>query len=73
MRSESILDEIAAETGWSDTTKLWLALTYIENQNCEDVWRDFLLTAQAEEEACARSDQEADRARRRWARSEEEK
>jgi len=49
MTSESILEDIATEQGWSVESKLTLALEYIENQNDNAAWKDFLLVAADEE------------------------
>jgi len=42
MESESILDEIGEEQGWNDKSKLALCLEYIEGQQSNDTFKDFL-------------------------------
>ena len=43
MDSESILNEFAGR--WNTDSKLALALEYIQRQQCDDAWRDFLQQA----------------------------
>jgi hypothetical protein len=49
MSAESIIDKIAERTGWNDASKLSLALVYIDNQQSDDAWEDFLVQAADEE------------------------
>lgn len=43
------VDQIAEQQGWDDASLLELALTYIENQQSDDAFIDFLQVAAAEE------------------------
>jgi len=49
MSADIILEKIAAEQGWNETTQLELALRYIDFQGGNDAFRDFLLQQQDEE------------------------
>jgi hypothetical protein len=40
--SESILESIGDKQGWDDASKLALALEYIDNQQDDAAWREFL-------------------------------
>lgn len=42
MSAESIATEVATAQGWSDTTVLDLALTYIDRQGANDAFADYL-------------------------------
>ena len=46
---QSILDQYADQQGWNDRTKIILLCNYIANQQCNDVFDDFL-AQQADEE-----------------------
>ena len=50
MESDQILIEIAARTGWDERSCLVLCLQYIENQQSNDTFRDFLLQQEADEQ-----------------------
>jgi len=50
MSAESIIDRVAERTGWNDASKLALALDYIDNQQSDDAWEDFLERAADEED-----------------------
>jgi len=52
MSAETILDEIGEEQGWNDSSKLSLCLQYIENQNSDSAFEDFLRTQAEEETGC---------------------
>ena len=43
--SESILEQIAHKQGWDDASKLALALEYINNQEDDAAWADFVQRA----------------------------
>jgi hypothetical protein len=47
--SYQLIDYIGEEQGWNDSTKLALALEYIENQSSPEAFRDFLLEKQADD------------------------
>lgn len=40
---------IAAQQGWTETTQISVLLEYIENQQSEEAFSDFLLEKQAQE------------------------
>lgn len=42
MMTEKILDDIAEEQGWNESTKLDLCLQYISNQRDDVTFKDFL-------------------------------
>lgn len=42
MAAERLLDEIGQRQGWNDQSKLALCLQYIENQQADDAFEDFL-------------------------------
>lgn len=50
MPAEAILDEICESTGWNDESKLALLCEYIDNQQCDDAFEDFLAKKAEEEE-----------------------
>jgi hypothetical protein len=43
-QTEQILDRFIETQGWSDSTVLDLALTYIENQSSPEAWEDYLIS-----------------------------
>ena len=51
MDTERILDEYDERMGWDVHSKLALALEYIENQQSNDAWKDFLEREAEDEEA----------------------
>jgi hypothetical protein len=42
--AEGILDHFAIEQGWDESAKFTLCLEYIENQQDNKAWADFLRT-----------------------------
>ena len=42
MPAEAILNELVETTGWNEATQLMLCLEYIENQQSDDAFEDFL-------------------------------
>ena len=56
MSAEDVMYKIAEEAGWDDESMLALALQYIGNQRCDDVFEEFLIHAMAEEQASADQD-----------------
>jgi hypothetical protein len=52
MSADSVLDNFDHQ-GWTDQTKLMLALEYITNQQSDDAWQDFLQEHCTEQYECA--------------------
>lgn len=50
MSAREILEEIAEEKGWTKKTMLDLCLEYIDNQDSDDAFQDFLETAAENED-----------------------
>ena len=50
MNADDILDEVSTGTGWDEASKLALALEYINRQQDNAAWRDFLQVAAEEED-----------------------
>lgn len=54
MAAREILEEIAEDHGWTKRTMLDLCLEYIDNQQSDDAFQDFLETrAEDEDLECA--------------------
>lgn len=48
--TEDILNEHAERQGWNDASKIALLCRYIENQQCDDAFEDFLKQISEEEQ-----------------------
>ena len=49
MSSQAVMDQMAAQQGWSVATQLDLALQYIDNQADDAAFQDFLVQVAHEE------------------------
>lgn len=52
MSASSIMDNAASKTGWNADSQLAIALAYIDNQDSEDAFEDFVAEAVQEEIGC---------------------
>jgi len=63
MDAESIIDEIGDEQGWDDSSKLAVALRYIDSQQSPGAFEDFVREQASEENEAAAEEQRRDEKR----------
>ena len=49
MYPETVMDDVGAQQGWDDASKLHIALEYIQNQNDDAAFEEFVRQQAADE------------------------